>query len=166
MGGVMRHPLAFIGALVIASGVAVPPSAITQQRPNFAGSWTLQHVAADPRMRTFGGPDFFAGSRMVVEQNGETLVVTQSAPYAHPRISFALDGSASPNTLPQPHGGSPWHFVTRATWDRDTLVLDTKEPWEMMSRWSLTPDGQLSIQVIAPNIEVRVSTTHVLYSRK
>ncbi len=162
----MRQLLVFLGALAIAAPAAVPATAVTQQRPDFSGSWTLRHVAADPRMRTGAGPDFLAGSRMVVEQTGETLIVTQTAPRSHPKLRFALDGSESSNTLPDHRDGSPMRFVTRATWERDTLVLDTREPWEMMSRWSLTPDGQLSMQVRAPNIEVGVSATHVLYSRK
>ena len=161
----MRQLLAFLGALAIAALAAIPATTITQ-RPDFSGSWTLRHVAADPRMRTGAGPDFFAGSRLVVEQTSETLTVTQTAPRSHPRLSFALDGKDSSNTLPDPRDGSTMRFVTRATWDRDTLVLETSEPWEMMSRWSLTPDGQLSMQVRAPNIEVGTSTIHVLYSRK
>ena len=50
MGGPMRYLLAFVGALVIASGVSVPPSAITQrQNPRSLSRLSRVRVVPQPQ---------------------------------------------------------------------------------------------------------------------
>ena len=150
-------------ALAIASQVG---HATIPDRPNFTGSWKLEHVAADPRMRTPSGPDYLLGSEMNVVQDVTRLVITRTDPRARAELTFMLDGTESRNSLPEPRGGALLQFLSRLEWNSDTLIVETTVPWVMTQRWSLTPSGQLSIQDVAPNIEVSVSTTHLLYSRK
>jgi hypothetical protein len=157
----VRLAIALLG-FAIASQVGQETATI-QGRPNFTGSWSLEHMTADPRMRTAPAPDYLLRSEIKVAQDASQLVITRSDT---PPLKFALDGSESRNTLPGLHGGPPLQFVSRVTWDRNTLIIDTTAPWALTQRWSLTRSGQLSIQDIAPNIEVSVSTTHLLYSKQ
>ncbi len=160
----MRQAIALFGFALAAhvgqGSVPIP------DRPNFTGSWTLVHAAADPRLRFASGPDYLLGSKMEVVQDATRLAVTLTSPEIHPQISFTFDGSESRNSLPGLHGGPPLQCVSRLTWNRDTLIVETTEPWAMTQRWSLTPSGQLSIQDVAPNLKVSVATTHLLYARK
>lgn len=144
------------------------PQAQAAQRPNFNGTWILQHVAIDPRMRTGSGPDFIAGAVMLVQQDGTSLAITQAKPRVHPRFTLRLDGSDSHNVLPNPTTAGPAtsEFVSRVLWERDSLVIQNLQPWIFSTRWSLTTSGQLSIQASEPNIEVNPATTHLLYSRQ
>jgi hypothetical protein len=159
----MRQSLILIG-LAIASQIE-PARATAQQRPNFSGTWKLEHVASDPRMRTGAGPDYLLGSEITVVQDAGRLVLTKTGPESHPPLTFALDGSESRNTLPGIRGGAPLDWLARLIWERNTLVMETTAPWVIMQRWSLTPSGQLSIQDNAPNIEVGRSTIHLLYGK-
>jgi hypothetical protein len=154
-----------VAAIAVVFQTAQPASTLTQH-PNFAGTWTLEHAAGDPRSRSVGGPSFFLGSRMTIDQDGDTLVVTQTSPRMHPTLTFALDGVDSRNTLPNFHGGPSWQFVSRATWENNALVIDTSGAWDVKMRWSITPSGQLSVQEWAPSIDLGASVNHTLYSRR
>jgi len=156
----------FVVAAIAVGFPALQPARTPPPRPNFAGSWTLEHVAGDPRSQSVGGPSFFLGSTMTVERDGDRLVVTQMSPRTHPKLTFTPDGGDSRNTLPNFHGGPSWQFVSRATWDRNTLVIETTGAWDVKMRWSMTPAGQLSVQEWAPSIDLGTSVNHTLYSRR
>jgi hypothetical protein len=160
-------PLLFlvVAAIAVTFQTAQPASTPTQH-PNFGGSWTLDHATGDPRSQSVGGPSFFLGSRLTVDQDGERLVVTQARPRTHPKVILTLDGVDSWNTLPNFHGGPSWQFVSRAIWENNTLVIDTTGAWDAKMRWSITPSGQLSVLEWAPSIDLGMSATHALYSRR
>ena len=96
---------------------------------------------------------------MNVVQDVARLVITRTDPRARAELTFMLDGTESRNSLPEPRGSALLQFLSRLEWNGDTLIVETTVPWVMTQRWSLTPSGQLSIQDVAPNIEVSVSTT-------
>jgi len=161
----MRHSMFATGLALLSHFGVVSGGAAIQERPNFSGTWKLEHVAADPRMRFHAEPDYLLGSEMTVVQDAERLVLTQKSPRSHPALTLALDAAESSNTLPGIRGGPAVTFVSRVMWERGSLVVATKGAWEMTQRWSLTPSGHLSIQDIAPNIEVTNSTIHLLYAK-
>jgi hypothetical protein len=154
--------------LVATLAFALQTAASTTQskRPDFTGAWTLEHVSGDPRSRSIGSASFFLGATLTIQHAGERLTVTQIAPRAHPTLTFGLDGLDSPNILPNFHDGTSWHFVSRARWEYNTLVIDTTGAWETRMRWSITPSGRLSVQDWAPSIDLGTSVNGTLYSRR
>lgn len=160
-------PHAFLVVVAIALGLqGLQPAQTPSPRPIFAGSWTLEHVTGDPRSRSAGGPPFFLGSTIVIEQDGDRLLVTQTSPRKHPTLAFAPDGSDTRNTLPNFHGGPSWEFVSHARWQGRSLVVDTAGAWQVKMRWSITPSGELSVQEWAPSIDLGMSINHALYSKR
>jgi hypothetical protein len=144
----------------------VAPATAAGERPDFTGTWTLEHVTGDPRSRSTGAPSFFVGSAATIQQAGDRLTLTQSAPRAHPALTFRLDGLDSQNTLPNFHDATSWQFSSRARWEYNTLVIETTGAWETKMRWSITPSGKLSIQDWAPSIDLGTSVNAAVYSRR
>ena len=144
----------------------VRPATAARERPDFSGNWRLEHVAGDPRSRSIGGPSFFVGSAVTIQQWGDRLTLTQTAPRALPALTFSLDGLDSRNTLPNFHDGTLWQFTSRARWEYNTLVIETTGAWETKMRWSITSAGKLSIQDWAPSIDLGTSVNATLYSRR
>jgi hypothetical protein len=159
----MPQLLLLVATLALQTIAAPTP---LSKRPDFSGSWTVEHVTGDPRSRSTGGPPFFLGATVTIQHTGERLTVTQIAPLAHPVLTFRLDGLDSRNTLPNIHDGSFWQFVSRATWEYDTLVIDTTGAWETKMRWSITSSGRLLVQDWAPSIDLGTSVNATLYSRR
>src|SRR6188508_3030087 len=127
----MRHALFLIGVVVVSHVGLARGGGLVQERPNFSGTWTLDHIAADPRMRTLASPDYFLGTEITVVQDATRLVLTQTRPKAYPSMTFAFDAGASSNTLPNFREGPALTFVSRVLCDRGTLVVATTTPWEM-----------------------------------
>jgi hypothetical protein len=154
-------------AAIITSGLqTAPPTTTARPHPDFTGTWTLEHVAADPRSRSTSGPSFFVGSTVTIQQSGDRLTLTQTAPRAHPPVTFTLDGRDSRNTLSNFHDGTLWQFTSRARWEFNTLVIETRGAWDTKMRWSITPSGTLSVQEWAPSIDLGASVSAAVYSRR
>jgi hypothetical protein len=125
-----------------------------QQKPNFAGQWTL---IADPNAPTpgrgrggmFGG----LGQAATITQDEKTLTIIRNTQMGEVKYVYNLDGSESKNTVTM--GGNPVELVSHAKWEGDKLVITTTtqmggNPAEIRMVLSIDSEGNLVVENTAP----------------
>jgi hypothetical protein len=146
----MQRAVALASAVVALMAVELS----AQDRPSFAGTWTMVADANAPapgargdraggpppdgappagargggRMGRGGRGGFAAiiglGREATIAQDGATLTITRSTQAGEIKTVYNLDGSESRNTITGP-GGNSLEQVSRARWDGNTLRVTT-----------------------------------------
>jgi hypothetical protein len=167
----MQRAVALASALVALFAVELA----AQERPSFAGTWTMVDVAASapagPRAGRAGPPPDGAragrmggrggrgggfgaliglGREATITQDGTTLTITRATQAGEIRTVYNLDGSESTNTVSGP-GGNSLQMVSRARWDGAKLAITTSmtlgdNPVETTMSLSLDPSGALVVE--------------------
>lgn len=154
-------------SVMLAAPCVIPPTAVAQPRPSFAGEWVrVDNSAAAPSVAAAGDVEFRTGdmgsgwgSPLTIRQSADSLIVefTQFSAYdLQPKLryAFALNGRESRNGIMIGHSESLQR--ARVSWNGATLVIVTTHgapigpggrPVNMETRQSLTvrEDGQLLI---------------------
>ena len=114
----MRNALV-AGALALVLAV---PSANAQDKPNFAGSWTL---VPDPNATQGGGRGGGGGlgQAATITQDAKTLTITRTTQAGEVKTVYNLDGSESKNMMNM--RGGQVEQVSKATWEGTTLVINS-----------------------------------------
>lgn len=122
--------LARLALTLSVAGAAVQASpAAAQERPDFAGEWTIQ---AESGRRTDVGFGSGWGRRITIEQDAATLIVywplyTRGDLHPPLRFRYALDGSPTTDTLMMGRGMQTQ--VSRVSWQGNTLVITTVQEY-------------------------------------
>jgi len=112
----MRRRALIAGAfsLVFAASVAQ-----AQDKPNFAGTWTLcPEPTADGRV---GGGGL--GQTATITQDAKTLTLTRTTQAGEIKAVYNLDGSESKNMVNM--RGGQVEQVSKATWEGNKLTIST-----------------------------------------
>jgi hypothetical protein len=103
--------------LSVAAVVLMAAGLGAQAKPSFAGEWK---IVADQQ----GSP----GADLTVAQGATAMTVEYKAAGQAPapvKLTYALDGSVSTNTMAGGAGGAPTEQVSKAMWAADKLVVTT-----------------------------------------
>ena len=146
----MRRNALIVGALSVVFAASI---AQAQDKPNFAGSWTLvvDPNAAPPTGRGGGGGGL--GQAATLTQDAKTLTITRTTQNGEVKTVFNLDGSESKNMM-QGRGGQT-EQVSKAVWEGSKLVVTTsftmgEAAVTRTQNFSLDASGQLVVSTTAP----------------
>lgn len=160
----MRKNALALGALALA--VAAAP-AVAQDKPNFAGSWTL---VVDPNAAAPGGRGGMGGlgQGATISQDDKSLTITRTTQNGEVKMIYNLDGSESKNMV-QGRGGQ-MEQVSTAKWDGAKLVITTNlqmggNAVTRTQTLSLDGSGQLVVVVSGPGRGGEVMTTTQTYKK-
>lgn len=145
----MRRNALILGALSL---VFAATTATAQDKPNFAGTWTL---VPDPNAAGGGGRGGGGGLGQggTITQDAKTLTITRTTQNGEIKIVYNLDGSDSKNMM-MGRGGQT-EQVSKAVWDGTTLVVTTnftmgENAVTRTEKYSLDASGQLVVATTAP----------------
>ncbi|HWP03859.1 MAG TPA: hypothetical protein VNL96_10410 [Gemmatimonadaceae bacterium] len=137
------------------AAVAVLATALpAQQKPSFAGQWTLIADPNAPPGRGRGGGMFGGlGQAATITQDEKTITITRTTQAGEIKYVYNLDGSESKNTVTM--GGNAVELVSHAKWEGDKLVITTTtqmggNPVEIRMVLSLDAEGNLVVENTAP----------------
>jgi len=128
-----------------------------QERPNFAGSWTL---IPDPDAGGGGGGRGGRGGgrgglgqEATLVQDAATLTITRATQGGESKLVYKLDGSENKNTVAG-RGGST-EQVSKAVWTGNKLVITTTlnmggNNFEQTMALSLDAEGVLVVETTSP----------------
>ena len=109
----MRKNALIVGALSL---VLAATTSQAQDKPNFAGTWTL---CPDPNGGRGGG----LGQTASISQDDKTLTVTRTTPAGEIKAVYNLDGSESKNMMNM--RDTQVEQVSKVTWEGNKLVINT-----------------------------------------
>ena len=163
----MRRNALVVGALSLVFAASL---AQAQDKPNFAGSWTM---IADPNAAGGGGGGGRGGGgglgmAATLTQDAKTLTVTRTTQNGEVKLVYNLDGSESKNMV-QGRGGQT-EQVSKATWDGAKLVISTnlmmgENAITRTQTMSLDASGQLVVTVSGPGRGGEVMSTTQTYKK-
>jgi hypothetical protein len=148
----MRRNALIVGALSLVFAASV---AQAQDKPNFAGTWTL---VPDPNAAAGagagrGGGGGGLGQGGTIAQDAKTLTITRTTQNGEVKVVYNLDGSESKNMM-MGRGGQT-EQVSKAAWEGMTLVVTTnftmgENAVTRTEKYSLDAQGQLVVATTAP----------------
>lgn len=147
----MRRNALILGALSL---VFAATTAAAQDKPNFAGAWTL---VQDPNAAGGGGGRGGGGGGLgmggTITQDAKMLTITRTTQNGEVKVVYNLDGSDSKNMM-MGRGGQT-EQISKATWDGNTLVVTTsftmgENAVTRTEKYSLDASGQLVVATTAP----------------
>ena len=160
----MRRNALILGALSL---VVAATTAQAQDKPNFAGSWT---IVADPNAAPMGGRGGGGGlgQAATIAQDAKTLTITRTTQNGEIKLVYNLDGSESKNTV-MGRGGQT-EQVSKATWDGNKLVITTNlqmgdQAVTRTQTFALDASGQLTVTTSGPGRGGEVMTTTQTYKK-
>ena len=160
----MRRNALILGALSL---VVAATTAQAQDKPNFAGSWT---IVADPNAAPTGGRGGGGGlgQAATIAQDAKTLTITRTTQNGEIKLVYNLDGSESKNTV-MGRGGQT-EQVSKATWDGNKLVITTNlqmgdQAVTRTQTFALDASGQLTVTTSGPGRGGEVMTTTQTYKK-
>ena len=160
----MRRMAFIAGALALV--VAAAP-AVAQEKPNFAGSWTM---VPDPNAPQGGGRGGMGGlgQAFTITQDATTLTITRTTQNGEVKMVYNLDGSESKNMM-QGRGGQ-MEQVSKAVWDGSKLVITTNlnmggNPVTRTQTFTLDGSGQIVVVTSGPGRGGEQMTTTVTYKK-
>ena len=141
----MKRILSIVLALVVLAGAA--GAAGTQEKPNFAGTWTL----SDPAQ-----PEMFMASRIVVSQDASLLTLVATNEMGEFKTTYNVDGSAGRSPLD--FNGMTIDRSTKLAWNDNKLTLTTTSEAngqiiEFKTVMSLRPDGLMAVESTFPDFQ-------------
>jgi hypothetical protein len=144
----MRRNALILGALSL---VFAATTATAQDKPNFAGSWTLVVDPNAPAPGRGGGGGL--GQAATITQDAKMLTITRTTQNGEIKIVYNLDGSESKNMM-MGRGGQT-EQVSKATWEGNTLVVTTnftqgEAAVTRTQKFSLDASGQLVVATTGP----------------
>ena len=146
----MRRNALIVGALSLVFAASI---AQAQDKPNFAGSWTLvvDPNAAPPTGRGGGGGGL--GQAATLTQDAKTLTITRTTQNGEVKIVYNLDGSESKNMM-QGRGGQT-EQISKAAWEGSKLVVTTsftmgEAAVTRTQSFTLDASGQLVVSTTSP----------------
>lgn len=161
-----------LAALVAAVLLSLPIHAASQGPPNFAGDWKLvtdrssQRVNATTVVSVFG----LLGESFTARQDAKTLtlVITVAGLGRTVTAVYNLDGSETRNLNPVGGGQPDEPIFSRATWDADRLIIQTRgttlvngKPTESRRVLWIDAQGLLTIERTSDG----AATTRSVYQR-
>jgi hypothetical protein len=161
----MRKNALIVGALSLVFAASV---AQAQDKPNFAGSWTL---VVDPNAAgggAGGGRGGGLGQAATLTMDAKTLTITRTTQNGEVKLVYNLDGSESKNMM-QGRGGQT-EQVSKATWDGNKLVITTnlmmgENAVTRTQTFALDATGQLTVTTSGPGRGGEVTTTTLTYKK-
>jgi hypothetical protein len=122
--------------LMLSLSLALFGIASAQTKPDFNGSWARADSQEQPSIAATGDAPFVSGnmgsgwgSPLTIEQESNSLAIEYAQFSAYDmqpplRLTYALDGSDSVNSIMIGHAESSQH--SRAAWREQTLVISTQ----------------------------------------
>ncbi|MEO6010011.1 MAG: hypothetical protein ABIU38_18340 [Vicinamibacteraceae bacterium] len=129
-----------------------------QVKPTFAGEWKL---AGDPGAGQ-------SGIDLTITQNDTAMTVTYRAAGPAPapvKLTYRLDGSASPNMVTGLGGGAPAEQVSKVTWAANTLVVTTTTRTGLERRTFSMDGADLVVDTSVPAQGGGLKMTKAIYKR-
>ena len=146
----MRRNALILGALSL---VVAATTAKAQDKPSFAGSWTLvvDPNAPAPTGRGGGGG---LGQAATITQDAKALTITRTTQNGEVKTVINLDGTESKNMM-MGRGGTQTEQVSKAHWDGTKLVVTTSFTMgdaqvERKQAFQLDASGQLVVETTSP----------------
>ena len=144
----MRKNALIVGALSLVFAASI---AQAQDKPNFAGSWTLVVDPNAPAPGRGGGGGL--GQAATLTQDAKTLTITRTTQNGEVKLVFNLDGSESKNMM-MGRGGQT-EQVSKAAWEGTTLVVTTnymmgETAATRTQKFSLDASGLLVVATTSP----------------
>ena len=145
----MRKNALIVGALSLVFAASI---AQAQDKPNFAGSWTLVVDPNAPAPGRGGGGGL--GQAATLTQDAKTLTITRTTQNGEVKLVYNLDGSESKNSV-MGRGGAATEQVSKAAWEGTTLVVTTnymmgETAATRTQKFSLDASGQLVVATTSP----------------
>jgi hypothetical protein len=144
----MKRNALILGALSL---VFAATTAQAQDKPSFAGSWTL---VVDPNAAAPGrGGGGGLGQAATITQDAKTLTIARTTQNGEVKTVFNLDGSESKNMMMGRNGQT--EQISKAVWDGNTLVVTTsftmgEAAVTRTQKFSLDASGQLVVATTSP----------------
>jgi hypothetical protein len=176
----MKRAAVFAGSLAAATMLLAATHLDAQNRPSFAGTWSVIADANAPAAPGGGGGGGGGGRGgrgggaglgmgATITQDANTLTVVRTTGAGEVRTVYNLDGSESRNTV-QGRGG-PMEQVSRARFDGSRLVITTQQNFggnnvETTIGMSLDAQGNLVVETTAPGRGGGAPTTTTMRYRK
>jgi len=161
----MRRNALVVGALSLVFAASI---AQAQDKPNFAGSWTL---VVDPNAAGGGGGGRGGGlgQAATIAQDAKTLTITRTTQNGEVKLVYNLDGSESKNSV-MGRGGAATEQTSKAAWDGAKLVISTnlmmgETAVTRTQTFALDASGQLTVTTNGPGRGGEVTTTTATYKK-
>jgi hypothetical protein len=121
-----------------------------QDKPSFAGKWTLVADQGGGGGGGRGGGRGGLGAEATLTQDATTLTITRASQAGETKAVFKLDGSESKNTMTG-RGGATIEQTSKARWEGSKLIITTTTPIgentiESTMALSLDADGVLVVE--------------------
>ena len=113
----MRKSALVLGGLSL---ILAATTSQAQDKPNFAGTWTL---CPDPNAASGGRGGGGLGPTATISQDAKTLTLTRTTQAGEVKAVYNLDGSESKNMMTM--RGGEVEQVSKATWEGNKLVIST-----------------------------------------
>lgn len=145
----MRRNALILGALSL---VFAATTAQAQDKPNFAGSWTLVVDPNAPAPGRGGGGGL--GQAATITQDAKALTITRTTQNGEVKTVINLDGTESKNMM-MGRGGTQTEQISKAHWDGTKLVVTTSFTMgdaqvERKQAFQLDASGQLVVETTSP----------------
>jgi hypothetical protein len=145
----MRRNALILGALSL---VFAATTAQAQDKPSFAGSWTLVVDPNAPAPGRGGGGGL--GQAATITQDAKMLTITRTTQNGEVKTVINLDGTESKNMM-MGRGGTQTEQVSKAHWDGTKLVVTTsfkmgETAVERKQAFQLDATGQLVVETTSP----------------
>ena len=138
--------LSAVGLLFAATEVSA------QDKPSFAGKWTLvaNQGGGGGGGGGRGGGRGGLGAEATIAQDETTLTITRASQAGETKAVFKLDGTESKNTMTG-RGGATIEQTSKARWEGSKLIITTTTPMgentiESTMALSLDADGVLVVE--------------------
>ena len=145
----MKRNALILGALSL---VFAATTVQAQDKPSFAGSWTLVVDPNAPAPGRGGGGGL--GQAATITQDAKTLTITRTTQNGEVKTVIHLDGTESKNMM-MGRGGAQTEQVSKAHWDGTKLVVTTSFTMgdaqvERKQAFQLDATGQLVVETTSP----------------
>ena len=151
--------------LSAAIAVALTAGVLAQDKPNFAGKWTMDVEKSDPMGGGNRGGGAPAGP-ITITVDGQKMSISRTAGENTITTVYMLDGTPSKNTQAGRQGGEPVEIVYTSKWEGNTLVTTIANPrGTSTEKRSIAADGTMVVESTRTGPDGTATTRKTVFKR-